>query len=70
MLADALLVTNNSTNVQASVRMKQTFEIVPQFASPADASNDAFDPASPEAVARRFAAPTNFSVNILQTSFE
>ncbi len=69
VLGQALEVTSVATNVVSSARMKQTFQVEPQFAT-ADASDDNFNPASALSVASRFAAPTNFTINILASEVQ
>lgn len=69
VLGQALEVTSVATNVVSSARMKQTFQVEPQFAT-ADAFDDNFNPASAVRVARRFASPTNFTVNILASEVQ
>jgi hypothetical protein len=66
VVGEALLVTNNATNVLSSARVKTTFEVTPLFANPSDATNDTFVPVA-ASISRRFAGPTNYQVRVLQT---
>lgn len=61
--------TLQGTNVTGTARLKQTFEIIPQFPT-ADAFNDNFNPSQAIRVSRRFAAPTNYTVRVLATSYD
>jgi hypothetical protein len=61
--------TLQGTNITSVARMKQTFQIEPQFAT-ADAFNDSFNPSQAVRVSRRFAAPTNYTVRVLATSYD
>jgi len=61
--------TLQGTNVTSVARLKQTFQIEPQFAT-ADAFNDSFNPSQAVRVSRRFAAPTNYTVRVLATSYD
>ncbi len=61
--------TLQGTNVTGVARMKQTFQIEPQFAT-ADAFSDSFNPSQAVRVARRFSAPTNYTVRVLSTSYD
>jgi hypothetical protein len=61
--------TLQGTNVTGAARMKQTFQVEPQFASP-DALDDNFNPAQAASIARRFASPTNYSLRVLATSYD
>jgi hypothetical protein len=61
--------TLQGTNVTSTARLKQTFEIIPQF-STADAFNDNFNPTQATRVSRRFAPPTNYTVRVLATSYD
>ena len=69
VVGQALQVTRQATNVLGSARLKQTFEISPQFAT-ADAFDDNFNPAQAARISRRFAAPTNYTTRILQTTYD
>jgi hypothetical protein len=70
--------TLQGTNVTGVARMKQTFQIEPVFeftapltpGGPAEYADDSFDPAGADRISRRFAAPTNYTVRILQTSYD
>ena len=68
-VGQALQVVSSRTNILSTARLKQTFEIIPQFAT-ADAFLDSFNPAQPAVVSRRFAAPTNYTVRVLATSYD
>jgi hypothetical protein len=57
------------TNVTGTARIKQTFEIIPQFPT-ADAFNDNFNPSQAARISRRFSAPTNYTVRVLATSYD
>lgn len=52
------------SNIVGTARLKQTFQVEPQFAS-FEALDDSFDPANVNHVSRRFSAPTNFSIIVL-----
>jgi hypothetical protein len=69
VVGQALQVTPQSTNVTGSARLKQTFQIEPVFQNPADAINDAFTVDS-DGIQSRFAAPTNYTVRVLATSYD
>jgi len=69
VVGQALQVTPQSTNVTGSARLKQTFQIEPVFQNPADAVNDAF-PVDSGGIQSRFAAPINYTVRVLQTSYD
>jgi Tfp pilus assembly protein PilX len=65
------------TNITSSARMKQTFEVEPQFASTQNAASgvpqyadDRFDPSQQAAVASRFAAPTNYTLRVLSSTYD
>ena len=60
--------TLQGTNVTGTARLKQTFEIIPQFAT-ADAFNDNFA-INATRISRRFAPPTNYTVRVLATSYD
>jgi hypothetical protein len=55
------------TNVTSTTRLKQTFEVIPQFA--ASALNDSF-PLTTAGITNRFAPPTNYTVRVLATSHD
>jgi Tfp pilus assembly protein PilE len=59
----------NGTNVVGTVRLKQTFEITPQFPT-ADALRDEFNAAQAVRVSRRFAAPTNYTTRVLSSFYD
>ena len=59
--------TLQGTNVTSTARLKQTFEVIPQFA--ASALNDSFA-VDAAGIAARFAAPTNYTVRVLATSYD
>jgi hypothetical protein len=65
-----------ATNVVGSTRLKQTFEIVPQFAfrnlnnGVPEYADDTFNPSQPIRVSRRFSAPTNYTIRVLATSYD
>jgi len=61
--------TLQGTNVTGTARLKQTFQIEPQFAT-ADAFDDNFNPGQAVRVSRRFAAPTNYTIRVLATSYD
>jgi len=61
--------TLQGTNVTGVARLKQTFQIEPVFRDPADALNDLFAVDS-GSIRRRFAAPTNYTVRVLATSYD
>lgn len=61
--------TLQGTNVTGTARLKQTFQIEPQFAT-ADAFDDNFNPGQAVRVSRRFAAPTNYTTRVMQTSYD
>ena len=56
----------DGTNVVRTVRLKETFQVQPQFAS-SGALNDSFDPSSALQTASRFTPATNFTSEILTT---
>jgi hypothetical protein len=60
--------TLQGTNVTGTARLKQTFEIIPQFPT-ADAFNDNFA-VNATRISRRFAPPTNYTVRVLATSYD
>lgn len=60
--------TLQGTNVTGTARLKQTFEIIPQFPT-ADAFNDNFA-LNATRISRRFAPPTNYTVRVLATSYD
>ena len=68
-IGQALQIAGNKTNVLSTVRLKQTFEMTPQFPT-SDAFNDTFDPAQPARISRRFAAPANYTVRVLSSSYD
>lgn len=65
----ALGQTLQGTNVTSTARMKQTFQIEPQFANQ-DAFDDGFDPSDEEAVKERFKAPDSYTIRVLATSYD
>ncbi len=56
----------DGTNVVRTVRIKETFQIQPQFAS-SSALNDSFDPSDALQTADRFTPATNYTSEILAT---
>jgi hypothetical protein len=60
--------TLQGTNVTGTARLKQTFEIIPQFPT-ADAFNDNFA-LNATRISRRFAPPANYTVRVLATSYD
>jgi len=58
-----------ATNVLGTTRVKSTFEMTPQFISPA-ATNDAFNPASVAGVNQRFSPPTNYTTRIISSTYD
>jgi PilX N-terminal len=66
-IGQSLQTTATSTNVLSSCRVKTTFELIPQFANPSQAFDDAFAPAN---AASRFVAPTNYQVRIIATQYD
>lgn len=60
--------TLQGANVTSTARIKQIFEIIPQFPT-ADAFNDNFA-INATRIYRRFAAPPNFSASVLSTQLE
>jgi len=66
-VGQALQVTGSTTNVLSTARTRATFEIVPQFASPAVAMRDDFALSDASV---RFAAPTNYAVRVLSSSYD
>lgn len=62
--------TLQGTNVTGTARMKQTFQIEPQFDGGADAFNDSFVVSNPLQLRARFASPTNYTTRALQTSYD
>ena len=67
-IGQTLQVAGNKTNVLSTVRLKQTFELTPQFPT-SDVFNDTFDP-SPTRISRRFAAPTNYTARTISSSYD
>lgn len=67
VVGQSLQVVGASTNVLSTARMRSTFEIIPQFASPTIATNDNF---SMGQIAERFAAPTNYSVRVISSFYD
>ncbi len=68
-VGEVLQVTATSTNVLGTARLKSTFEMTPQFVTPA-ATNDFFNPASVAEVSQRFSPPTNYATTIISSEFE
>jgi hypothetical protein len=66
-IGQTLQVTPGGTNVGSTCRLKRTFEIIPQFADVASATNDLF---APEDISRRFVAPTNYQVRLIRSEYE
>lgn len=69
VIGQSLQVTPTATNVLGTARLKSTFEMTPQFPSPG-ATNDAFNPASTTQVNQRFSPPTNYTTQVISSSFE
>jgi hypothetical protein len=69
-VGEVLQVTSQTTNVLSTARLKQTFQIEPQFQFPTDYGNDNFNPAQALRVTRRFSAPTNYTVRVLSSSYD
>ena len=69
-VGEVLQVTPITTNVLSTARLKQTFQIEPQFQFPADYGNDSFNPAQAARITRRFSAPTNYTVRVLSSSYD
>jgi hypothetical protein len=69
VIGQSLQITSTATNVLGTSRLRSTFELTPQFVSPA-ATNDAFDPASVVEVNQRFSPPTNYTTQVISSSFE
>jgi hypothetical protein len=65
VVAQTLQISGGSTNVLATARLKNTFEVTPQFPTQ-DVFNDSFNTANATRIARRFAQPTNYQVRTLQ----
>lgn len=61
--------TLQGTNVTGMARMRQIFQIEPQFAT-ADAFDDNFNPSQAVRVTRRFAAPTNYTIRTILTTYD
>ena len=69
-IGEVLQVTSQTTNVLSTARLKQTFQIEPQFQFPTDYGNDSFNLAQAIRVTRRFSAPTNYAVRVLSSSYD
>ena len=67
-IGQALQIAGNKTNVLGAVRLKQSFELTPQFPT-SDSFIDNFD-LSPTRISRRFAAPTSYTVRVLSSSYD
>ena len=68
-IGQALQIAGNKTNVLSTVRLKQTFELTPRFPT-SEVFNDTFEPAQSVRIARRFAAPTSYTVRVLSSSYD
>ncbi len=68
-LGQSLHVTATATNVLGTARLKSTFEMTPQFVTPA-VTNDFFNPGSVAEVSQRFSSPTNYATTIISSEFE
>jgi hypothetical protein len=68
VVGQALQVAQNATNVLSTVRLKQTFEIMPVL--PSGAGNDRFDPADSSAIQSRFSPVTNFTTRVLRHFYD
>lgn len=66
VVGQALQVSQNATNVLATARLRQTFEILPVLPSATD-SGDTFDPTNPVA---RFSPLTNFTTRVLRNFYD
>jgi hypothetical protein len=66
VLGQSLQVTGTTTNVGATVRMKQTFELTPAF-STNTAWKDDFSPGETE---ERFEGPASFNTTVLSTAYD
>lgn len=69
VIGQALQVASQTTNVLGSARLKQTFEISPQYAT-ADAFDDSFNPTQPNKVSSRFSAPTNYTYRLISSGYD
>ena len=69
-VGQSLQVTTNSTNILGTVRVKSTFEISPQFANVATATNDAFNPTNALQAPARFQPPTNYSSRVVSSFYD
>jgi hypothetical protein len=67
VLGQALQATRFATNVIGTARLKITYEIIPEFATPV---SDSFDPSVNASVAARFREPTNYTRRVLSVSYE
>jgi len=67
-IGQALQIAGNKTNVLGAVRLKQSFELTPQFPT-SDSFIDNFD-LSPTRISRRFAAPTSYTARVLSSSYD
>ena len=68
-IGESLQMAGNKTNVLSTVRLKQTFELTPRFPT-SEVFNDTFEPAQSVRIARRFAAPTSYTVRVLSSSYD
>ena len=68
-IGESLQMAGNKTNVLSTVRLKQTFELTPRFPT-SGVFNDTFEPAQSVRIARRFAAPTSYTVRVLSSSYD
>lgn len=68
-LGQSLHVTATATNVLDTARLKSTFEVTPQFVTPA-VTNDFFNPGSVAEVSERFSSPTNYATTIISSEFD
>lgn len=65
-IGQSIQVTDATTNVLSTSRLRQVFQLEPQGLN----TNDAFDPADASGVSSRFDKPTGFNVRILSTSYD
>ena len=65
-IGQALQIAGNKTNVLGAVRLKQSFELTPQFPT----SDSFIDNFSLNRISRRFAAPTSYTVRVLSSSYD
>jgi hypothetical protein len=66
VVAQSLQISGGSTNVLATARLRNTFEVTPQFPTQ-DTFNDSFNATNATRIARRFAQPISYQVRTLQS---